>query len=190
MIAGFAEGMRKLEQGRSRYFFVTLHAQVRDAGNPNGVGSTLRSRQQPLMPSQAGVIRPQVVFQNGVDELSDDAHSLNRWFLPDQTHTPDMYVLTGYDGDTEPFLIKVIVTGGTVARLYMSYPQKEQAHYDPLVIHVRDSFSFTAVSNTVPQPLPIIDAGPSDIQVPISSAEAIARMIEAGVYHPRDGGKR
>lgn len=116
-------------------------------------------------------------FQGG------EAHSLERWFLPDQTHTPDMYVLTGYERDTEPLIIKVIVTGGIYARLYMTYGQKEQKYYSPLVPHTRDSFSFTAVSNTTPTPAPVEpvpEAGP-EVDASAAIQQFLARL-DAGKH--------
>ena len=125
------------------------------------------------------------------DEFTgDEAHSLERWFLPDQTHTADMYVLTGYERDTEPFVVKVIVTGGIYARLYMSYARKEQPYFAPLVPHTRDSFSFTAVSNTVPQPLPAApDAGVVEHDTRLSPDQVRAILADAGAIPRRDAVK-
>ena len=121
--------------------------------------------------------------------LGDEAHSLERWFLPDQTHTADMYVLTGYERDTEPFVVKVIVTGGIYARLYMTYARKEEPYFAPLVPHTRDSFSFTAVSNTVPQPLPEIPEAGAAHETRLTPDEVRAILADAGVPIKRDGRK-
>ncbi|MGH7330807.1 MAG: hypothetical protein ACREJX_20855, partial [Polyangiaceae bacterium] len=119
----------------------------------------------------------------------DEAHSLERWFLPEQTHTADMYVITGYERDTEPFIVKAIVTGGTYARLSMSYARKDQPHYEALVPHMRDSFSFTAVSNTTPTPAPVepeaaapepFDASELNAIIKRERAELAAKGIDAG----------
>ena len=84
---------------------------------------------------------------------------LERWILPQHTLTNDMYVIAGYEKD-DPFLEKMIVTGGTYAKLKVVYPfgAPRKGHYEEMLPHTRDSLSFTAVSDTVAKPLPA-DAG-------------------------------
>ncbi|MEO7112981.1 MAG: serine/threonine-protein kinase [Polyangiaceae bacterium] len=84
--------------------------------------------------------------------------NLQRWIFPGHTATPDMFALSGYDGKI-PFIEKAIGNGGTYAELYFSYPDKDKEHFASLIPHMRDSFSFTAVSTTPPPPLYEIDAG-------------------------------
>ena len=98
-------------------------------------------------------------------EVTRDTKDLGRWLLPVVTRTPDMFVLVGYEKDTEPFTEKVIVTGGIYARMVFTYPPALRAQLEPTVPHVRDSFSFTAVSNTVPAPAPLEDAGAAPYRV-------------------------
>jgi serine/threonine protein kinase len=83
---------------------------------------------------------------------------LDRWISPVHTLTPNMFALTGFDKE-RPFMEKVVVTGATFAKLYVSYDPKDKSHFEPLLVHTRDSFSFTAVSTTATPPLSTIDAG-------------------------------
>lgn len=115
-------------------------------------------------------------------EFEGPADKLEHWILPAHTKTNDMYMLTGFEKET-PFVEKVIVTGGIYAKLYVSYPTKDQQHFDDLMPHSRDSFSFTAVSNTVPLPTP--DAGSAD---PSEVTEAIFAVIDGGKARTKDAG--
>jgi serine/threonine protein kinase len=84
-------------------------------------------------------------------EYEQPNDKLEHWVLPAHTLTNDMYMITGFEKDV-PFVEKVIVTGGIYAKMYVSYPSNDEKHFDELMPHSRDSFSFTAVSNTAPIP--------------------------------------
>ncbi|MEO8874499.1 MAG: hypothetical protein ABI461_02840, partial [Polyangiaceae bacterium] len=92
------------------------------------------------------------------DAYEAHEHQLDRWVFPAHTVTSDMFTITGFEKEL-PFMEKVQVTGGIYARLYVSYPPDaaNKRHYEEVLPHARDSFSFTAVSNTVAKPLPPAD---------------------------------
>ena len=98
----------------------------------------------------------------------------NDGFCPNR-RTPRTCTCSPATSANRPFIIKVIVTGGTFARLYMTYKQKEQPYYEPIVPHTRDSFSFTAVSNTTPAPAPVVSVAPPH-EPRLDASDAI-RMI-------------
>ncbi|MEO8799760.1 MAG: hypothetical protein ABI551_17835, partial [Polyangiaceae bacterium] len=125
-------------------------------------------------------------------EVMRDTHELGRWLLPSATRTPDMFVLVGYEHDTIPFTEKVIVTGGIYAEMVFSYPPAMRPRFEPMVPHVRDSFSFTAVSNTAPQPAPVADAGAvaaAPQLVTFDDGTSLVLVPDAGWKKPKaDGG--
>ena len=188
-------GYQRYENGKY-HFVVDLPSDFTHYEESNtGEGRTYSTTTGAVLSVAGGELVGSIETMYKSEFMGDETRSLERWFLPDQSHTADMYVLTGYERDTEPFIIKVIVTGGIYARLYMTYPRKEQPHYDPLIPHMRDSFSFTAVSSTVPQPLPEVDAGgqlPLEPVLPPGVGKLIVEgnLLDAGRRRTPDGGWR
>jgi serine/threonine protein kinase len=90
------------------------------------------------------------------ETFADDR--LQRWILPVHTSTPDMFVLMGFN-DKRPFVEKGIANGGTYALLNFEFDPKDKDHFETLIPHLRDSFSFTAVSSSVAPTSHVFDAG-------------------------------
>jgi hypothetical protein len=115
--------------------------------------------------------------------------NLERWIYPAHTVTPDMFLLSGFDGKI-PFLEKGIGNGGTYAEMYFSYDAKDKEHFEALIPHMRDSFSFTAVSNTPPPPLVDVpdaaaDAGPEVQGAAVADADAAADAATRSSRSPK-----
>ncbi len=147
---------------------------------PDGVGRTYTNA--------LGDARLQVYAGQLVGTLHDmyvdayEAHdgTLNRWVIPVHTVNDDMFTITGYEKEI-PFMEKVMVNGGIFGRLYVKYPQDaaNAKHFEEILPHARDSFAFTAVSNTVPLPKP---------EVPVEAGFDWSITLDAGPTKSSDSG--
>jgi serine/threonine protein kinase len=117
-----------------------------------------------------------------LDAYESREHDLDRWVFPVHTVSDDMFTITGFEKDI-PFMEKVMVTGGIFGRLYAHYPPDaaNKRHFEEVLPHTRDSFEFTAVSDTLPIPRP--DAGTGSL------SDVISEALEGGATKSADAGR-